>query len=121
MSRYGPHESKEISKPCRHLENNGLIDDDNGPWGAIIVLAAKPNQEDIPWHEHIWRICVSYRRLNQVARQFAFPIRRCSNPVVYGVCLSYCSRRAGRWAAAAGTTVVDGNNRMLKCGFLFIE
>jgi hypothetical protein len=56
--RYGPHESKVVSKPCQHLENNGLIDDsrDDGPGRFIIVLASKPNQEDIPWNENIWRL-----------------------------------------------------------------
>jgi hypothetical protein len=80
-TRYGPHETPVLIKLCEHLENNDLIEDDYGPYGALIVLAAKANQEDVPWHEYNWRLCVSYRRLNQVVRQFAFPIRRCDDAV----------------------------------------
>ena len=66
IPRYGPHESKVIISLCDRLEDNGLIEDDDGPWGALVVLAAKPNQENIPWHQYVWRLCVLYRRLNQV-------------------------------------------------------
>jgi hypothetical protein len=79
--RYGPHESETMIKLCHHLQDNNLIEDDDGPWGAIIVLAAKPNQEEIPWHQYTWRLCVSYRRLNQVVRPFTFPIPRCDDAV----------------------------------------
>ena len=58
--RYGPHESKVIDKLVDKLQDNGLIEDDDGPWGAIIVLAAKPHQEDVPWDKYKWRLCVSY-------------------------------------------------------------
>ena len=49
-----------------------------GPWGSLIVLAAKPHQEsccDIS--EFIWRMCVSYRKLNAITKPFQFPISRC--------------------------------------------
>jgi hypothetical protein len=70
-----------MDKLVEHLDNNDLVADDFGPWGAIIVLAAKAYQEDIPWQDYIWRLCVSYRRLNQVVRPFTFPIRRCDDAV----------------------------------------
>ena len=59
--RYGPHESKVINKLVDKLQENGLIEDDDGPWGAIIVLAAKPHQEEVPWDKYKWRLCVSYQ------------------------------------------------------------
>ena len=62
--RYGPHESAVMLKLLEAFENNRLIEPDDGPYGALIVLAAKPNQEEVPWHEYVWRLCVSYRRLN---------------------------------------------------------
>ncbi len=79
--RYGPHETEVMTKLCQQLQDNGLIEDDDGPWGALIVLAAKANQEDIQWSDYVWRLCVSYRRLNQVVRPFQFPIRRCDDAV----------------------------------------
>jgi Reverse transcriptase (RNA-dependent DNA polymerase) len=80
--RYGPHESVIMNKLVQQLQHNGLIEDDDGPWGALIVLAAKHGQENTPWHEYIWRLCVSYRRLNQITRPFKFPIPRCDNAVM---------------------------------------
>ena len=78
---YGPHESKVIDKLVDQLQENGLIEDDDGPWGAIIVLTAKPHQEEVPWHKYKWRLCVSYRQLNQVTHPFEFPIPRCDDAV----------------------------------------
>ena len=70
-----------MSQLLQHLLNNGLVEPDDGPWGAIIVLAAKPGQENIQWHDYIWRLCVSYRRLNKVTRTYTFPIPRCDDAV----------------------------------------
>jgi len=61
--RYGPHESKVINDLVEKLEKNGIIEDDDGPWGAPIVLAAKPHQEHLHWSQYTWRLCVSYRKL----------------------------------------------------------
>jgi hypothetical protein len=80
--RYGPHESVIMNKLVAQLQHNGLIEDDDGPWGAVIVLAAKHGQENTPWHDYIWRLCVSYRRLNQITRPFKFPILRCDDAVM---------------------------------------
>ena len=46
-----------------------------------MVIAGKSHQEDVPWDEYKWRLCVSYRRLNQVTRPFAYPIPRCDDAV----------------------------------------
>ena len=42
-----------MTKLCQQLQDNGLIEDDDGPWGALIVLAAKANQEDIQWSDYV--------------------------------------------------------------------
>ena len=79
--RYGPHESRVITQLVESMEENGLIEDDDGPWGALIVLAAKPNQLEKHWTEYIWRLCVSFRKLNAITRPFAYPTRRCDDAV----------------------------------------
>ena len=79
--RYGPHETRIINNLVKQLEDDGLIEDDDGPWGALVVLAAKANQGNLRWHEYIWQLCVSYRRLNQVTRSYTFPQRRCDDAV----------------------------------------
>ena len=61
------------------LESQAIIEDDDGPFGAMIILAAKPNQEHLHWHEYTFRLCVSYRLLNAITRPFAFPIPRCDD------------------------------------------
>jgi len=81
--RYGPFEASVILRLCQKLKDNNMVDTDTGPWGSLIVLAAKPGQEDIPWWEFIWRLCVSYRKVNQLTRPFTFPFRRCNDAVLY--------------------------------------
>ena len=80
--RYGPHEAKIMTDLVDKLRDNGLVEDDDGPWGALIVLATKAQHEaNVPWHAYDWRLCVSYRKLNQVTRPFTFPIPRCDDAV----------------------------------------
>jgi hypothetical protein len=50
-------------------------------WAALVVLASKANQETIPWHEYVWRLCVSYGRLNQATCPYAYPVPRCDDAV----------------------------------------
>ena len=87
---YGPHETKIMEQLVDGLERNGLIEDDDGPWGALIVLAAKANQSHKHWSEYIWRLCVSYRQLNAVTRVFAFLSPRCDDAVNWLGNAKYC-------------------------------
>ena len=81
--RYGPHEARVMEGLVAKLFDNDLIEEDDGPWGALIVLATKAQntQQEPKWHEYEWRLCVSYRKLNQVTRPFTFPIPRCDDAV----------------------------------------
>ena len=64
------------------LLDNGWITECTGPWGSMIVLAAKPHQEPITWVEDfIWRMCISYRKLNSMTRPFEYPIPRCNDAI----------------------------------------
>ena len=48
----------------------------------MIVLALKPHQEHIVGiNDFIWRMYVSYRRLNSVTKPFQFPIPRCDDSI----------------------------------------
>jgi hypothetical protein len=73
-----PHETRALNFASNYKKNNGLIEDDDGPWGAP-HRPSESNQEDIQWMDYIWRLCVSYRKLNKVTSQF--PIRRCDDAV----------------------------------------
>ena len=81
LPKHGAHESKVMTKLVEALEKNGLIEDDDGPWGALIVLAGKPHQEHKHWTECVWRLCVSHRKLNTVTRPFTFLSQRCDDAV----------------------------------------
>ena len=81
LHHYGSHETEVINKLVNQLKEKGLIEDDDGSWGEIIVLVAKPYQEGVPWHEFKWQLCVSYHCLNQVTCLFTFSISRCDDAV----------------------------------------
>ena len=79
---YGPYESEIIMKQIVSLIKNDWIEECEGPWGSMIVLAAKPHQEGITdIAKFIWRMCVSYRKLNSVTKPFEYPIPRCDDAV----------------------------------------
>lgn len=79
---YGPHESKIIMEQIQDLLKNKWIVPCRGPWGSLIVLAAKPHQESVTKiDDFIWRMCVSYRKLNEITRPFQYPIPRCDDSI----------------------------------------
>jgi hypothetical protein len=48
----------------------------------MIVLAPKQHQEHVMnIEEFIWRMCVSFRRLNRVTKPFTFPIPCCADAI----------------------------------------
>ena len=64
------------------LLKNDWIEECARPWGSIIVLAAKPHQKNITdIMKFIWRMCVSYQKLNSVTKTFEYPIPRCDDAV----------------------------------------
>ena len=64
------------------LLKNDWIEECAGPWGSMIVLAVKPHQENITdITKFIWRMCVSYRKLNSVTKPFEYPIPRCNDAI----------------------------------------
>ena len=79
---YGPHEAPIIMKNIEALLHNEWITECAGPWGSMIVLAQKPHQENINnITDFIWRMCVSYRKLNSITEPFEYPIPRCDDSV----------------------------------------
>eukprot|EP00978_Attheya_sp_CCMP212_P026084 scaffold85103_cov48-Attheya_sp.AAC.3 len=80
--RYRPHESKIIVKQLDALLHNKWIRECGGPWGSTIVLPPKPYQETINDIEaFVWRLCVSYHKLNTVTLPFEYPIPRCDDAI----------------------------------------
>ena len=80
--RYGPYESRIMMTHLKALLKNDWIERCEGPWGSSIVLAAKPHQEQISnIEDFVWRMCVSYRKLNSITKPFEFPIPRCDDAI----------------------------------------
>ena len=80
---YGPYESKVIMSQLEDLLSNKWIEECGGPWGSMIVLAQKPHQEHVRHiNDFVWRMCVSYRKLNSITKPFQFPIPRCDDAVM---------------------------------------
>ena len=49
--RCGPNKSEVVQNLMERMNENGVVEQDDRPWGALVVIAAKPHQEDLPWHE----------------------------------------------------------------------
>jgi hypothetical protein len=81
IPRYGPHEAKVITTLVHAMAANGIVSKCVSAWAALVVLAPKVNQEAVSWHEYIWRLCVLYRRLNQVTCPYAYPMPQCDDAV----------------------------------------
>ena len=50
--RCGPHEFKFMQKLVESLDENGVVEEGDETWGALVVLAAKPHQENLPYHKY---------------------------------------------------------------------
>ena len=80
---YGPHKSEAMQSLVEILDENGMVEEGDGIWVELVVLAAKLHQENVPWHDYQWRPCVSYQKLNQGTRQLTFHIPRFDDSVKY--------------------------------------
>jgi len=80
--QYGPHESGIIMDHINSLLHNEWIRECSSAWGALIVLAPKLHQEHIKnIKDFIWRMCVSYCKLNVVTLAFEYPIPPCDDAI----------------------------------------
>ena len=80
--QYGYHESAIIMEQVLALLKNSWIEECEGPWGSMVVLAPKPHEEHIKdIADFIWRMCVSYRKLNSITKPYEAPIPRCDDLV----------------------------------------
>ena len=53
------------------LIQNEWIEECGGPWGSIIVLAAKNHNVNVTNIENfIRRMCISYRKFNEITKPF---------------------------------------------------
>jgi hypothetical protein len=102
--RYGPNKARIIDKLSHKLDAMGITEDNFGPWGALCVLAAKPNQDHVHWSEYVFCLCFSsYRNLNALTCPFAVPITQCNNAILKVKLRQFnaTSQRFEQWLLAA--------------------
>lgn len=63
-----PAELKELRAQLDDLERKGFIRKSTSPWGAPVLFAKK--------HDGTLRLCVDYRKLNQVTIKNKYPLSR---------------------------------------------
>ena len=80
--QYGQYKYKILIDQSQALLINARIEKYGGPWGISIFLASKLH------HEHtqniddlIWRMCVSYGKLNAITKPFNLPIINCDDAI----------------------------------------
>ena len=80
--RYGIFERVIMQEQLDTLLHNEWIEPATGPWGSMIVLAPKPHQEEVTnIKDFVWRMCISYRKLNAITLPFEYPIPRCDDAI----------------------------------------
>ena len=65
------HARQDLKKELDAMLRIGVIAECSGPWAAPIIMVRKKDGS--------WRLCIDYRKLNQVARTTAFPLPRISD------------------------------------------
>ena len=56
------------------LYESGVVEEDDGTWGVLVVLTAKPHQENVSWTKYQLILCMSCRKFNKVTHPFALHI-----------------------------------------------
>ena len=80
--RYGIFERVIMQEQLDTLIHNDWIEPASGPWGSMIVFATKPHQEEVTnISDFVWRMCISYRKLNAITLPFEYPIPRCDDAI----------------------------------------
>lgn len=64
--RYAVHQKNEIDKMVKELLKAGTVQPSSSPYASLVVLVKKK--------DNTWRLCVDYRKLNNMTIKDHFPI-----------------------------------------------
>lgn len=88
--RYNYFEQEVIKVLTGKLAHNGMVQQKLWAMGIAHRSGLQGGQENIPWWDFIWRLCVSFCAVNRITRPFKFPFRQCDDAVIYIGCATYC-------------------------------
>ena len=66
--RLGVEKDAEVERQVQELVDKGMVEPADSAWSSPVVLVKKKDNS--------WRLCIDYRRLNEVTRQDAYPLPR---------------------------------------------
>lgn len=66
--RLSPLKLSHVKEELAYMEEIGAVEPGQSDWSSPVVLVPKPDKS--------WRLCIDYRKVNQVTRTDAFPIPR---------------------------------------------
>ena len=66
--RLGIEKDQEVERQVQKMVEQGLVEPADSPWSSPVVLVKKKDDS--------WRLCLDYRRLNNVTRKDAYPLPR---------------------------------------------
>jgi hypothetical protein len=75
-----------------YMKGEGLIEESKGPWSSPVVLVRKKNRD--------LRLCVDYRKLNNVTKRDCFPLPRIDDTLdtlAGAKCFSTLDLKSGYW------------------------
>lgn len=66
--RLSPYKLSLVKEELTYMQEIGAVEPGQSEWSSPVVLVPKPDQS--------WRLCIDYRKVNQVTQTDAFPIPR---------------------------------------------
>ena len=82
--RSNPEKRKEIQRQVQSLLDAGQIEVSKSPWSSPVLL--------VPKKDGGWRMCVDYRKLNNVTKKVSYPIPRTEDTFDYLVQAKWFSK-----------------------------
>ena len=76
IRRVPPPQREEVRKLLDELKKKGIISPSKSPWASIIVI--------VPKKDGSIRLCIDYRKVNEITRKDAYPIPRVNDMLDQG-------------------------------------
>ena len=82
LRRINPAQRPIVDQKIAEMLEQGVIVPSSSPWVSPVVIVAKKGPKDIQ-NPKDWRLCIDYRRLNDVTVKDQYPLPRCDESLEY--------------------------------------